>query len=506
MFTPRISIVVLLGIIGLLLAWLGNPIFIPDSYEQAIVAECWRYGTSMRMDCNAIFPWFRPPLPSMIIATGVDWFDSITALLLLSWVAAVGTYGIVFHRIQRGLETTEHSSLLGSIVVLTISFAGFITTLGLFADSKLIALPLVFGSGSILLSKHLSGWNSFGMGVLLGLAFLTRFENLLLIALGVGMVFLLSSRRWWNCLAYSLGCMPFVGGWIWILSRETDRWTLSPRYWEQWIVLLMDKMPLRWVQELYGMGIWNPPLRSLALQSTLDSQSSGLLSTFVFLEWVNWLNIHVLSLFHPMVVTVALLNILIWRRNKTLCKWLFVLCWLSLPSIAVTILPQGRESIFPIAYVLPLWCSVWIWIGLSTSLIIVRVERIWQKSILLLGLIGLTQLPTSMKRPPNLEFSAPAMTVRHWLQKYTPENSIVLSSFEIAPIVWLSKRQWQEWPSPWEANLRIPTLQQKAPVYGLVWGFDHHAWYSLAFEERYYEPEAYIYTPESSFLIFELTE
>ena len=120
MFTPRISIVVLLGIIGLLLAWLGNPIFIPDSYEQAIVAECWRYGTSMRMDCNAIFPWFRPPLPSMIIATGLEWFDSITALLLLSWVAAVGTYGIVFHRIQRGLETTEHSSVLGSIVVLTI--------------------------------------------------------------------------------------------------------------------------------------------------------------------------------------------------------------------------------------------------------------------------------------------------------------------------------------------------------------------------------------------------
>ena len=506
MFSPRISIVLLLGVIGLLLAWLGNPIFIPDSYEQAIVAECWRYGTSVRLDCNSIFPWFRPPLPSMLITLGLNWTDGITTLLILSWMATVTTCGILFHRIQTDFKATERGPLLGLIVLATISSAGFIDELGLLADSKLIALPLLLGTVGLLISKELSKWKAFGIGVLLGLAFLTRFENLLLITSGVGVIFLFSKQRWMNCVTYFLGCGPFVGGWMWILHKESNQWTLSPRYWEQWIVLLMDELPLRWVQELYGMGIWNPPLRSLALQSTIDSPSSGILQSFSLLEWLAWLNMHVLSLFHPMVVAVALLNVILWRHNKQLRKWILVLLWISLPSIAVTILPQGREEVFPVAYVLPLWCAVWIWIGLSTSLIIVRVEQLWKKTTLILGLLGLTQLPTSIERPPNIEFSPAAMTVQHWFQKYTPKNSIVLSSFESAPIVWLSKRQWQEWPSPWEANHRIPTVQQQAPLYGLVWIFDHHAWYSLAFEERYYEPEAYIYTAESSFLIFNLSE
>ena len=506
MFSSRISIVLLLGVIGLLLAWLGNPIFIPDSYEQAIVAECWRDGTSMRIDCDSIFPWFRPPLPSILITLGLHWIDSITMLLILCWIATVATCGIVFHRIQTDFGTTECGSRVGLIVLTTLSGAGLIQELGLLADSKIIALPFIFGASGLLLSTRISRWKSFGIGILLGLSFLTRFENLLLITSGIGMVFIFSKQRWKNSLLYFAGCGPFVIAWMWILQRESNRWTLSPRYWEQWIVLLMDELPLRWVQELYGMGIWNPPLRSLALLSTIDSQSNGLLQSFSILEWLAWLNIHVVSLFHPIVVTVIVLNTFLWRHNKRLRKWMLILIWVSLPSLAVTILPQGREEVFPVAYVLPLWCAVWIWIGLSTSLIIVRVERMWQKTILVLGLLGLTQLPTSIDRPPNLEFSPAAMTVQHWFQTYTPKNSIVLSSFESAPIVWLAKRQWQEWPSPWEANHRIPTVQQQAPLYGLVWVFDHHAWYSLAFEERYYEPEAYIYTTESSFLIFDLSE
>ena len=279
----------------------------------------------MRMDCHSIFPWFRPPLPSMLITLGLQWVDSITMLLILCWIATVGTCGIVFHRIQANFGTTEQGSILGLIILITIASAGLIQELGLLADSKIIALPLVFGASALLLSTTLSRWKAFGIGILLGLAFLTRFENLLLITSGVGMVFLFSKQRWKSSLLYVAGCGPFVIGWMWILQRESNQWTLSPRYWEQWIVLLMDELPLRWVQELYGMGIWNPPLRSLALLSTTDSQSSGLLQSFSILEWLTWLNIHVVSLFHPIVVTVIVLNTFLWRHNKQLRKWILVL-------------------------------------------------------------------------------------------------------------------------------------------------------------------------------------
>ena len=81
---------IILGLFALVLAWIGNPVFIPDSYEQIILAECWANGSSTRIDCDAIFPWFRPPLPSLMTALGLRWFDGFSAILLLSWGASVG--------------------------------------------------------------------------------------------------------------------------------------------------------------------------------------------------------------------------------------------------------------------------------------------------------------------------------------------------------------------------------------------------------------------------------
>lgn len=510
MFSSRIPIPILLGIIGLVLAWCGNPLFIPDSYEQGIVAECWRYGSSTRMDCDSIFPWFRPPFPSLLLTPLLDWIDSFTALLLLCWASTVALCGIILHRIRSCFndesndESNEHWL---TVPIVLLGMAGLFVDLGLLADSKVLALPLVFGAWSLTLSKSLNPMRSFCVGILLGLAFLTRFENLLLIVVGLPVIALYASRRWFSSLCYLSGTTPFVGGWIWILHQETGRLTLSPRYWEQWILLLLDELPLRWAQELYGMGIWNTPLRSLALESTLQNPTKSLLNSFSMTEWLSWLNMNILSLFHPVVVGIFVIQLVLWVRDRQMQKWLVTLLWISLPSIAITVLPQGRESIFPVAYVLPLWCSVWIWIGVSSTLILTRLDSLWPKLTILTSALTLTQLPTSIEQPDNLELTLSGQAVQHWLRMYTPENSIVLSSFENAPIVWLAERQWQEWPSPWESNRRIPTIQaQETPLYGLVWVFDRHAWYSLSFEERYYEPEAYLYTEGSSFIIYDLTK
>ena len=74
-----------------------------------------------------------------------------------------------------------------------------------------------------------------------------------------------------------------------------------------------------------------------------------------------------------------------------------------------------------------------------------RLEGFWTSSLLFFGVLGLTQLPNSIDRPSNIELSTTGLTVQHWLRSYTPSNSIVLSSFETAPIVWLSEREWQEY-------------------------------------------------------------
>ena len=97
------------------------------------------------------------------------------------------------------------------------------------------------------------------------------------------------------------------------------------------------------------------------------------------------------------------------------------------------------------------------------------------------------------------------MATQHWLRNHTPDNSLILSSFETAPIVWLADREWQEWASPWEANQRIPIVQQNyTAVYALVWLFDMHAWYSLSFEEKYYEPTAYIHKDHMGIVLINL--
>jgi len=495
-----------MGLFALALAGFGHPIFIPDSYEQIIVAECWSSGTSVRINCEEIFPWFRPPLPSLLTSLGLKWLNGFSLILLLSWSATISTVGVLSHRIAKLHYDEDNSILLSYSIIFSLSMAGLIVNLGLLADSKIIALPFVFGALSLILSNQIGIFKAFSTGLLLGLAFLTRFENLLLIATGMGMILWFSKRKLINLVGYCVGWLPFVGGWGWLLEQETGRFTLSPRYWEQWILPLLDEMPLRWAQDLYGMGIWNPPLRTLALGSELVATQQSLLASFSWSEWVHWLDMNILSLFDPIVVIAFVFSVLLWFRDPVMRKWIIGFTWVSMPSIAVTILPQGRESIFPVAYVLPMWISIWTWLGLSSGLIIIRSTERWKQGGLFIALFGLTVLPNSIQRPANIELSTTGLTVQHWLRSYTPSNSIVLSSFETAPIVWLAEREWQEWPSPWEANQRIPNLQDtERSVYGVVWSFDHHAWYSLSFEEKYYEPEAYFHNDQHSYLIFDLS-
>ena len=68
----------------------------------------------------------------------------------LSWGSVIGTVGILTHRIYQTHTHEEHPESLTSMIVICLALAGLLLNLGLLADSKVIALPFVFGALSFI--------------------------------------------------------------------------------------------------------------------------------------------------------------------------------------------------------------------------------------------------------------------------------------------------------------------------------------------------------------------
>jgi hypothetical protein len=491
---------------AILFAFFSDPIIIPDSYEQVIVAECWHSGISAKIDCTQIEDFFRPPLPSALIVPWLSWLDGLTALSLITFLSTVALVGILIHRSNLLLGSLVDFDI-GWWVGLTILMAGLGTDLAILLDSKWLALPWLFTGAGLLMKTQYSIRDSALSAILFGCAFLCRLENILVLLLGAGLVITHSRQRLVATLTYVLISSGFIGGWVFLLWNEHQILTISPRFWESSLIPLLDEMPLRWLQDLYGMGIWNPPFREMAmLHAPSVENAPSLLSKFSFLEWGAWFRIHIMGLFHPLhwiglIGTLPALKNVAWRQIFT------ALMLVSLPSIAVTLLPQGRESTFPIVYVLPLWIAIWVWTGLMLGMIADHFGRTQSTVIAVSLLLFGSWLSPDITAPQMIEKSEPGLATQHWLNTQTPDNAIVLSTFETAPIVWLANREWQEWPSPWTMQHRIKGLQEtNRPIYAIVWNNDIHSWYSMSFTERYHPPMAYINKANESFVVFDLSE
>lgn len=492
----------------LIFAIVTDPIIIPDSYEQAIVADCWYFGTSPKIDCTQITPLFRPPLPSLLLLPLMTWVGSITALSMVSFLATVAVLAIIVYHADR-LFHFQLDWRIGLWVGFVLLLAGFGTRLPILLDSKWIALPWLFAGGGILMSKRLSMVQTASIALFFGLAFLCRLENILIIVLGAGLIPWKAQRKWWSTLCYLSISAIFVGGWMVLLWETHQTWTLSPRFWESSLVLLLDEMPLRWLQDLYGMGIWDPPFRKMAMEHSIQMESTtapSLLGQFSMVEWGRWFAIHILGQFHPLHWLGILLSLPVLRH----AQWRHIfatLVLLSAPSIAVTLLPQGRESTFPIVYILPMWVSIWLWTGLISGHFLDHFMSRSASLSIAVTILGLCWISPSITTPQMIEKSNPGLATQHWLNTQTAENALVISTFETAPIVWLANREWQEWPSPWSMQHRIDRLQETdRPIYAIVWNNDLHAWYSLSFTERYHPPIAYINQDTESFVVFDLSE
>jgi hypothetical protein len=224
------------------------------------------------------------------------------------------------------------------------------------------------------------------------------------------------------------------------------------------------------------------------------------LGSINFQEWTQWLSLSIFSYF-PIwawgILGLALGNKL---RKREVSSQFWILCSLALPSLVITLLPQARDILFPHANTFPIWLLGLLGIIWGIEHISQLLPKSWSNGFMALGITLITCFSNPVHLDPGIEFFPISQKTTAWLETQTPENSIVLSSYELAPIVFLSGRRWEQWPSPFEWDSR---LASDNPVYALVSRIDPHAQNPLAFT-KWKEPTAYFQDQENEFMVIQL--
>ena len=104
-------------------------------------------------------------------AVWLEWLDGFSALLLLSWGATVLTIGLLAQRIRTIHVDEGQTNTLVVMMIGSTGLAGLLLDLGLLADSKILALPFVFGALSLFLTPQITRVNALSIGVFLDFHF-----------------------------------------------------------------------------------------------------------------------------------------------------------------------------------------------------------------------------------------------------------------------------------------------------------------------------------------------
>lgn len=493
----RISILAIFSFI-----WVGlfNDILtIPDSYEQALMAECWMQGQSNSIECSEIFPYFRQPFPSIAIAF-ISWcsgfvLQPLSLLIVLTYISMSSTPIIAFWGVSRNWNEE-----LGTLIAIALLASPVFCTMGIFVDSKIMVLPWLllafFAILELWKDNTPSKWSAL-VGLLMSIALLIRIETLLTGIL-FGIILGIQKRRWQEYwLIYGLCIL----GWITAIWIQTGVLTISPRFWEGHLLPFINHIPLRWNQELFGMGIWNPPMRSIAMEIPVEDYG---LPKFEWAMWWHWVQVSIGNLWLPIdwLIIVILGGVSVYQQARN-HKSLLIVAMIA-PSIVMTLMPQARDIQLSISYTFVLWMMIFVmmWIGIYQYSHKWIPNRNVHRSVL-----GLLLLHFSMNSPikmelNNLENHHSSQAIQLWIQENTPNNAQFWSSFETAPVLFRSQRKWSEWPSIWEMQSRFD--QSKSPLYAVIWEHDPHSWYGFSTLDAPPKPVAYVYEPGNSWLVLQL--
>ena len=468
---------------------LCNPSYTTDSYEYAIVASCWTDSNFVIMDCSQINYWFRQPFPSLLVWLSQPLLHPFTGIAFWAWLASTVLLWLVWY-----IGCKCWNKNLGMWLWLAFGSSPIFITYNTFADARIIALPLLLWTAFTLMKRHPSNLLVFSGAITCLCAFLTRLEVLLLFPIFLYLQILLKKGNWKST---ALLFVTTIAIWLFAIWQQAGILSISPRYWEGYLLQSAEEIPLRWSLDLFGMGIWSPPMREIAMKSPIISMQ---LESIDIGEWSSWIQISIVDLF-PLWSWFLCLICFVWNaKTRNISSSFWILFLFSMPSLAITILPQARDSLFPQANTFPIW--IYTLIGFVCALHQIA-HRFFQKYTPLCMFLCIALLHISSKNvfiDAGISFLPLAQKTSDWIHQHTPTNSIILSSYETAPIVFRSERNWQQWPSPMEWKERLKTSK---PMYALVSQKDPHSHYPLAFVE-WKEPTAYFRDISNEFLIIQI--
>ena len=468
----------------------SNPIYITDSYEYAIMGSCWIDADFVSMNCAETNAFFRQPFPSFLVAISYLFLDPFVAIAFWSWFSSVCFLWLIWY-----VATKNISKNLGLWMWFAFASSPFLFRLHAFADARIIVLPFILWSVHSLSLRNASDRMVFWGAVTCVLAFLTRVECLFLFPVYLYVQIVLQKGTWQKT-ALLFGATLLL--WCFGIWQQAGILSISPRYWEGFLLNSTQDMSLQWSLDLFGMGVWSPPMRNIAMTYSPIPMSLDAIS---LQDWMQWLNISVIDYF-PIAVWIFCGVVFLyqaWKQEIPKVIWVFIS--FTLPSFVITLLPQARDFVFPQSNTFPIWmCFLFgmIWCLYVVSQKISSLGRVF----FMLGSIVLLHICSNhIHFESNIEFLDSSQAATNWLHLHTEEDAIVLSSYEIAPIVFRSKRRWQQWPSPFEWDMRLDTTKN---TYALVSNMDAHAYYPLAFSQ-WKEPSFFVADASYEFLIIQLT-
>lgn len=429
---------------GLIYALLGEALYIPDTYEHVILAECFLDGDSPRIDCSEIVKTFRPPLPSIFTLILSPFAHPLYGIVLLSWIATSSLSALFWRFSPSSLSTAQRLS-----VSLALLSAPLFHVYAQLADARIIVLPFImlFGLSAWRASEQgpsIPKREALIMGAVVALATLTRPESILLLPLGLA--WLLLRNRLAVVWMLPTALTPLVIWWG-CLSLSAEQIVFAPRHWESLLLQSTEFMPLRWSKQIFGMGLWSPSLREVSMGLTPTAS----IPIFSLSEWWAWISSSALSCFSIWVWLGFGLAIVLGLRDTEGRRIILLGGICAFPNLLAAALPQARDPLFQISNLFPLWLVVIIGLGLSIGKVACQSKKLWGLIIILF----LGALWRGSEAPPiknGIEFSDIGRNAINWLSQNTEEGSRVISSFETAPISFLAERKWEQWPSRWGQN------------------------------------------------------
>jgi hypothetical protein len=419
------------GLLLLLLCLTQSPVLNPDALEMGLVGKGYFGMESQGLDLAYYPPLY--PLLSAFFAAFMGGHAALVALNLFSVMALV----FLLQRLllRRGADV---------VVGLTVALVGFslpqIREMALSADPRALQLVLLF-LGLALLRPEPRLSHTKALGVVAALLLMCRPEGLLFAGILLVGAMVLWRREAVTSVVFFLGLLlPYA---IWI-SRSVGSLSLSSRAWEIKGVALLGLLPVRPLIQLWGAGATSTPYRELLQQVEV----SGSLPRTGFAEAFFAASSELAAGIPVLVLLLALFGATrLWRSERFLLGSLFAIV---LGSMALYLVPMGRDLALPLINLLPAVVALWV-MAACGALRLVGMGRsrvplpgpLWV--LLLLGPLCFF----SMKGGGRIQSSSPSQASA-WLQAKLAPDTRVASSLGSSAIIRRAGISWERVVARWE--------------------------------------------------------